>query len=382
MACWMNLFFLMANITVMSAYGADELPSADLPTYNDYLGGKCDRELTSEELLQVHRSHRTLRGGDLSATYEIGLPRTTNVRNQCTVESCWAEALTALWEFRAQKAFGRPILLSSEYVLRNRIFEKANLQDVDGWDSQLFFTENLALAVESADRNGVIPATAFSARFPFKDFGSVVGRIRLDLNTIIAYHRIQLNQPEVIGEKVRDYLKHYFEDPPSTFNFDGRDWTSPEFTKYIAERAKAPTNLVKVTSKELGIDEFLRVVVSHIRAFREPAIMQMAWDSTFYDGIHALMTIQGFATVLEPGLVANSNALWEIAQKFNPKTSGHVFLAWDFETRASENTEIRSLLALNSWGREWGDSGYFRILKSYLNHAQPFAMVDRSVLIK
>jgi len=372
---------LLALLSAPVAFAAEKSEKM-LPTYKDLRRGTCLSILSRAELTDVYRSHR-YKNEDLIPEYALQRPRADFVHDQCQIGSCWAQAITALWEYRIKKATGKAVRLSPEFILRNRLFERSTNRHLDGWKVQVSSGEPLILeGLRSVDRSGIVPSRSFSTRFPFKNFRSVVKRLEVDLNVLIAYHRGQLNQSdEEVNAALKTLLSQYFVEPPVEVFFQRKKISPTDLAAVIAKESQAPTHLVEIRAEKMGVDRFLIAIAKHMRAFDEPVVMMMRWDEAFYDSVNALMTVTGFATLLPNDFAARNEAVSKIAKSlYGDSDSRHVVLVWDYATSVEEPHNVDALLALNSWGRSWGDGGYVNLFKSYLQHASPVALVDESVL--
>lgn len=357
----------------------------DLKTsYMDLVEGRCERELHPNDLAHIFLSHRYPEGSS-NRTYKLNWPRTETIRDQCTRSSCWAEALTTLWEFRAQKAFGHRFALSSDFVLFNRFLERLLSSDRDGYSEVDTMGETDAVeSVQSVFRYGLLPQSEYSTRANLHQYTPAMARLEVDANILKAYFVSQRKRPDLFKEAVKALLSHYFPPPPSRFQIGQQSMSPVELMERIVERAHVPKDPVLISARSLGLQTFLKTLAAHMTRFQEPVMISLEWEPAFYDSVNALMTISGFSTFLgQPGkpsnAVANVGAMWSVARLRGEKENRHAILAWDYALAAENSNQIEAILAVNSWGPDFGKNGYVEILESYLKKSDPVAVIDRSV---
>lgn len=321
--------------------------------------------------------------------YNMVVPTANVIRNQCGLSTCHLQA----WASQLEQAYllrnGHPLEISSDYwaakhwlSLSLKALNRENLKDPN---VNIHLESTMVSSANAISEYGILPASQWKGGNLYKS-GEVSARLNSYIRNIVARtkwaakneqnEKFQNNLLEEGRRQIRDVFLNLIGPIPDTFIFNGRRYTTEEFSFQYFPDLQRPTVEMMVNQNSKGRSEFTELesknhlLVKTSVDFVERTAKSLIdhgvsvyfiydHDPDYVDMRSGIMSISAFHA--PPWAAPLSH---EQKDHFHLSPRGHIVQIVGYQENPNTGQIIKWKI-LNSWGKESGDHGYFHMYSDY-----------------
>lgn len=326
--------------------------------------------------------------------------RTSAIKNQCNLGTCWIYSLVAdIEQDPSLKVKNEKI--SEQFLILQSLLEEIDVA-LEKPGRFIKVGGSVAKAHELSFRYGLIPDSAWKPRIPFES-SPISQRLMHFLNARITKYHLDLAYDlseeskkamlDIAKKEIHELIEAFFGPIPTTFQYEGRTFTPTEWRDTQLEQLKKkritltpsstsplPLRLQEIASgsaqirqlfeyehstlKQISLEQIQEIIIEQLKAGSIiPFSIEM--DYSFIDKKSGIMSIHAFYLPENYRPIPKS---YRRSFDYEGKYLGHRFHAMDIVgVDLAPDGKVIKYKARNSHGDKEGDQGYFHIYPDYFD---------------